>query len=211
MVDLSTLRRSPLHDLADRMREEAVTGDRAVRLTEMPFWAMVNLRVRPGSAAAGRIERALGVSLPAAVGTTNQHDALTALWLGPDEWLLVSQDQPGALTTTLTDALADALGLTAADGNAQVVDVSANRTVVQLDGPGAREVLEKGCPADLHPRVFPDGTAITTTLARVPVLVWKIGAEQYRVLVRPSFAEYVALWLLDATQELGPTTQVGRA
>lgn len=35
MADLSTLRRSTLHDLAVRMRDGAVTGDRAVRLTEL--------------------------------------------------------------------------------------------------------------------------------------------------------------------------------
>lgn len=196
MADISTLRRSPLHDLAVRMRDEAVTGDRAVRLTERPFWDMVNLRARPGSPAAERIERALGAPLPASVGTTTQHDALTAIWLGPDEWLLVSQTDDGALV--------DALSPIAKVDHAQVVDVSANRTVLQLDGPGAREVLEKGCPADLHPRALADGTAITTSLARVPVLVWKVDAQQFRVLVRPSFAAYVALWLLDATQELGP-------
>lgn len=194
MADLSTLRRSPLHDLADRMREGAVTGDRAVRLTELPFLAMVNLRVEPGSPAAGRIERTLGTPLPTAVGRTTQHDAHTAVWLAPDEWLVVSQADP--------DALVDALRTAAATDNAQVIDVSANRTVVELDGPGAREVLEKGCPADLHPRAFADGTAITTTLARVPVLLWKVDAHRFRVLPRASLAAYVALWLLDATQEL---------
>ncbi len=203
MADISTLRRSPLHDLTARMRDGAVTGARAVRLSERPFWAMVNLRVRPGSPAADHVERALGAPLPAAVGATAHHDGVTALWLGPDEWLLVSQTDP--------DALVDALRPTATADHAQVVDVSANRTVLQLDGPGAREVLEKGCPADLHPRALADGSAVTTTLARVPVLVWKVDAQQFRVLVRPSFAAYVALWLLDASQELGPRARVESA
>ena len=44
-----------------------------------------------------------------------------------------------------------------------VVDVSANRTTLELSGPPAREVLEKGCPLDLHPRAFGPGRAVSTT------------------------------------------------
>lgn len=201
MADLSTLdalRRSPLQDMAAELRNGSVQGDRAVHLCEWPFLAMVNLRVEAGSPAAGRIERTLGAPLPTAVGRTTQHDTHTVLWLAPDEWLVVSQADP--------DTLVDALHTAAAGDHAQVVDVSANRTVVEVSGPGAREVLEKGCPADLHPRVFAEHTAITTTLARVPVLLWKIDANTFRVLPRASLAGYVALWLLDAIQEFNPPT-----
>ena len=54
------------------------------------------------------------------------------------------------------------------------------------------------CPTDLHPRAFGPGRAVTTTLARVPLLLWQVGPQAYRLLPRSSFAEYVAAWLLDA-------------
>ena len=101
-------------------------------------------------------------------------------------------------------SLAASLQSAAADGRAQVVDVSANRTVVEVSGPAAREVLEKGCPTDLHPRAFADNTAITTSLARVPVLLWKIDAHTFRVMPRASLAQYVAAWLLDASRSSPP-------
>src|SRR6266542_1264607 len=75
------------------------------------------------------------------------------------------------------------------------IDVSANRTVLELTGASARAVLEKGCPLDLHPRTFTPGRAVTTTLARIPVLLWQTGETSYRLLPRSSFADYVARWL----------------
>jgi sarcosine oxidase subunit gamma len=177
-----------------------VTGERGVRLVEWPFLTMVSVRVAPDSEGARGIDAALGAPLPRTVGETSGHGAHQVLWLGPDEWLVVSQGD--------ADTLVEALRAAAGETLAQVVDVSANRTVLELSGPGARAVLEKGCPADLHPRVFTDGTAISTTLARVPVLVWKLDADGFRILPRSSFAEYAALWLLDAMQEFAPGSGV---
>jgi sarcosine oxidase, subunit gamma len=199
MADLSTLqtlRRSPLHDLATDLRDRAVTGDRAVRLREWPFLTMVSIRVDPTSDGARGIGAALASPLPRRVGEISRAGAHTALWLGPDEWLVVSQDD----ADTLVEELCTAVG----DTPSQIVDVSANRTLIELSGPSARGVLEKGCPADLHPRAFVDGTAIMTSLARVPVLLWKVDAELFRVLPRASLAQYVALWLLDAMEEFAP-------
>ena len=109
------------------------------------------------------------------------------------------------------ESLAASLQSAAADGRAQIVDVSANRTVVEVSGRAAREVLEKGCPTDLHPRAFADNTAITTSLARVPVLLWKIDAHTFRVLPRASLAQYVAAWLLDAALEFASPLPAGQA
>lgn len=204
MADLSTLqglRRSPLHDMATEIRDGGVTGERAVQLAELPFLTQVGVRVAPDSAGARGIDEALGAPLPRKVGATSQAGGHTALWLGPDEWLVVSE--------TPADQLVEQLRAAAGDTPAQVLDLSANRTVIELTGPGARSVLEKGCPADLHPRVFTDGTAIVTSLARVPVIVWRTGADAFRVVPRASLAQYVAAWLLDAVREFAPVAAEG--
>ncbi len=199
MADHSTLeelRRSPLHDMTAEIRDGGVAGGRAVQLVERPFLTMVGVRIDPDSAGARGVDEALGAPLPRRVGEVCRAGAHTALWLGPDEWLVVSK----ADAETLVDHLRAAAGETPA----QVVDLSANRTVIELAGPGARSVLEKGCPADLHPRSFPDDTAILTSLARVPVVVWKLETDLFRVVPRASLAQYVAAWLLDAVRELAP-------
>jgi sarcosine oxidase subunit gamma len=196
MADLTTLerlRRSPLHDMAAEIRNAAVVGERSVRLLEWPFLTMVSIRVEPDSDTARGIEQALGTALPRTVGEISQQGDSTVLWLGPDEWLVVARAPAAELVERLEAARAEA--------QAQVVDVSANRTVLEVAGSAARDVLEKGCPADLHPRSFADGTAIVTSLARVPVLLWKVDADSFRVLPRASLAQYVAAWLIDAMAE----------
>jgi sarcosine oxidase subunit gamma len=87
------------------------------------------------------------------------------------------------------------------------VDVSANRDTLVLSGSNARDVLEKGCTLDLHPRSFTAGRCAQTTLARALVLIWQTGAEdapsgpEYRVLFRGSFADYIGDWFTDAAAE----------
>jgi sarcosine oxidase, subunit gamma len=191
MADLSTLRRSPLTHLADRMA--AASAGETVRLSEVPFLGMVSLRVDPFSPAAERVAAFLGALLPSNCGEAAGTGDLQTLWLGPDEWLVVTENDPVALAHQVHAALGEDPGL--------ALDVSANRTVIELAGPQARVVLEKGCPVDLHPRSFGPGRAVTTTLARVPVLLWQTEDNRYRLLPRSSFADYVARWLLDAMQE----------
>lgn len=191
MAELTMLRESPLAHLEGEMR---ATHGRAVALREAGLLSMVSVRVEPGSEAAERIGAALGCLLPPACGQTASAGEHTVLWLGPDEWLVVSGwDEPSTLTALLQRALAGERG--------SVADVSANRTVLELSGGQARAVLEKGCPVDLHPRAFVPGQAVTTTMGPVPVLLWQTGAAGYRLLPRSSFADYLARWLLDAMSE----------
>jgi len=82
-----------------------------------------------------------------------------------------------------------------------VVDLSANRTTFELSGSRARAVLEKTCSLDLHPRVFKTGTAVSTELAHIPVMLWKTSEESYRIFPRASFADFLGRWILDAMRE----------
>ena len=185
---------SPAAHLAERFAVAEVTGPRAVRIRELPFLTMVGVRAVPGSAAAGRIETRLGVSLPSACGAVTTGDGVSVLWLSPDEFLVVSDErQPAPLTTTLVETLHGEPG--------SATDLSANRTTLELCGPTAREVLEKGCPLDLHPRAFEVGTAYVTRIGSVPIILWKVTDDVYRILPRSSFADFLGRWLVDAMAE----------
>ncbi|MGW8380569.1 sarcosine oxidase subunit gamma family protein [Streptomyces sp. ODS28] len=189
-----TLRRSPLAHLEERMRAASLSGARGVSLSEWPFITMVNLRVAVGSAGADRLEKALDAPLPRRCGSTSAAGPHTVLWLGPDEWLVLSHTDGTELTARLRTALEGSPG--------SVVDVSANRTTLELRGPSARDVLDKGCPLDLHPRAFGPGQALATNVGPVPLLLWQVdGFPTYRLLPRVSFADYLARWLMDAMSE----------
>lgn len=189
-------RTSPAAHLAGFMEAADVVGARAVSLRELPFAVQIGLRATPGSESARALEAELGVALPAGHGqSTGDAAGQHVLWLSPDEFLAVDVSREQA--TGDADALERALeGLPG-----QAVDLSANRTILVLSGTSAREVLEKGCQADLHPRSFPVGQGIVTSVGVVPVLLHRSGEQEYRVYPRASFAEFLVRWLVDSMQE----------
>jgi sarcosine oxidase, subunit gamma len=174
-------RHSPLEPVAEAL---AAGSSDAVALREIPFVAQVNVRADADGATA--------LGLPLDPNTTAARGERTLLWLGPDEWLAVGPDG---------DAPALVAELEAADaGWVTIVDLSSNRTVLELTGPLARDVLAKGCALDLHPRAFGPGRCAQTALARAQVILEARG-DGFRLYVRGSFATYLATWLLDAMAE----------
>jgi sarcosine oxidase subunit gamma len=187
-------RSSPLLGLADGLAA-ADEAPARVRLREVPFLTQLTLRIAPSTPAATAAGYALGAPLPMAPNTTSAAGDVRILWMGPDEWLVIG---PTEVRARLRDRLEDAL----AGEHATVVDVSAHRTVIEVAGSDAREVLMKGCAVDLHPRTFGPGRCAQTALARAQVvLLARTPEPAYWVFVRASFAEYLAEWLLDASGE----------
>ncbi|MFI7635441.1 sarcosine oxidase subunit gamma [Nonomuraea sp. NPDC049400] len=182
-------RRSPAAAFADRFA--TASKSEALTLAEIPFLRQVNVRVDPESPAAADIGAALGVPLPVSPGTTVRSGEVTVAWLGPDEWLVIGPEGKHA-----AEPVRAALG----DRHGSVVDVSAQRTTLLVGGPRARDLLAHGCAIDLHPSVFGPGSCAQTTLARAQVVLLP-QQEGFVVLVRSSFAAYLAEWLLDAATE----------
>jgi len=195
LIENTGLRRSPAEHLAEAMAAATVTGERAVALREIAFTTQIGVRALPGSAGHQALAAATGVGLPGAVGeVAGDAEGTAVLWLGPDEFLLTAPED-AELVGRLSQALGDQPG--------QVVDLSANRSVLELVGPSAPLVLRKSCPADLHPSVFGVNQAITTTVANIPVLLWRTSEQGWRILPRASFTEHAVHWLIDAMTEFG--------
>ncbi len=189
------LRRSPLQGFAAGHGWPELFVSQGVSLREVPFVSQVNLRLDPDSDLAARVANAFGVNLPVLPNTTTTAGLRTILWLGPDEWLIVAPDKDASIVEA---SLRQALG---ADWGS-VVDVSANRTVLELRGPSARPALARGCPLDLHPGQFASGACAQSLLAKAQVILWQRDDQQtYWIFARASFAVYVAEWLLVALQE----------
>lgn len=159
-----------------------------VAITWLPDPAMLSLR---GDAVDAAFARAVGGALGALLPRANrfvESAGWTILWLGPDEWMLVG-DQPDA--APMVAALESALK----GQHATVTDVSGNRVVVRIEGPGARDLLAGGCSLDLDPRAFATGQAASTLFARAGVLLVCRAEHIIDVLPRRSFAPYLAAWL----------------
>ncbi|MDW8809626.1 sarcosine oxidase subunit gamma family protein [Streptomyces scabiei] len=188
--------RSPLSGAADRLAAATRASGGAIRLAELPFLTQLDVRLDPKGAAADAVGLALGLPLPLEPDTVVRAGELTALWLGPDEWLLVGPPGGGR---ELESRIREAAG----EEHISVTDVSAQRTTVLVAGAGARDLLAHGCSLDLHPRAFGPGRCAQTTLGRTQVVL--VAREEpsagFWVLVRSSFAGYLADWLLDAATE----------
>jgi sarcosine oxidase subunit gamma len=186
-------RRSPLGEV-----ESPRHPPQDAQLFERPFLTHINLRVDPAdSEALAAIQQVLGVQLPLIPNTATAGDELLIIWLGPDEWLVLAEhDQSDALVNDLQAVLTGHV--------TSVVDISAGQTVIRLSGPSARQVLARGCALDLHPSVFSPGACAQTLLARAQVLLIAVDdAPTFDIVVRRSFAPYVAAWLEDSARSFG--------
>jgi sarcosine oxidase, subunit gamma len=168
----------------------------SVAIVEEPFATMVDVRVDPSGPGATAAAELLGIELPTMTSSYAKSADTTLIWLGPDEWLVTATTLTGPeLEARLREAVTPHGGA--------AVDVSGQRTMLRLSGSHSRDVLGKGCALDLHPSVFAGGAAAETTLGQAGVILLALNAtgDDYRILVRSSFARYLADWLLDAAEE----------
>ena len=170
--------------LAD-LAEVAERTDGAVVLEHVPFLTQVNLRLDPGLA-----ERA-PYPLPREPNTSWEEGPRAALWLGPDEWLILGPPHVG-------NEIVAELGAALSGIHHSLVDVSANRVAFEISGPRAKETLSKGCSLDLHPRAWTTGMCAQTELGKAQVILHE-RAGTTGIAVRTSFADYMVDWFLAAT------------
>ncbi len=195
MAELETKLTNPLAHMA----QELATGSSGVdgaELAELCILALVNLRGDPEQPDfAGAVRQSLGLEPALQPNTFTRTADARCLWLGPDEWLIASESDAAA-------EIIVRLGAHLSGKHFSAVDVSAAYAMLQLSGRRAREVLAKACPLDLHPRVFRTGKCAQSNLARTQaILALESEAPVFRILVRRSYCEYLAQWLLDAMGE----------
>ncbi|MGH7100772.1 MAG: sarcosine oxidase subunit gamma [Acetobacteraceae bacterium] len=116
-----------------------------------------------------------------------------ALWLGPDEWLLLAPMADGA---SLASALEQAMGT----NPHSLVEVSHRQIAIEVSGPHALAILNAGCPLDLDPGAFPVGMCSRTVLAKSEIVLWRTAPETFHVEVARSFARYVWSFLEEASR-----------
>jgi len=133
----------------------------------------------------------VGLSMQACRAVTE--GARAALWLGPDEWLLIAPEAEGA-------ALASSLQAALAHLPHSLVDVSHRQSAYQLQSPQATTLLAAGCPLDLDESTFPIGMCTRTVLAKAEVVLWRRAQQTFHLEVARSFVAYVSRFLAEAAR-----------
>ena len=167
-----------------------------VAIRELPGLHSIDLRVAPRTATGAAVTKALGIDLPGKPGQTSKASVsggeVYALCLAPDWWLI----------TGLQDAGQKLVPLLSEDHyHFSAVDVSGQRTTIELEGLRVREVLAHLWDQDLREKNFPVRSVSQGLMAQAPVIVWHITPFRYRVMVRSSFALHVWKALVDAAAE----------
>src|SRR5699024_5047775 len=132
---------------------------------EMPRTGYLNLRGQADEESFVRaVQDAIGIAPPLAPNTVGRNERDHLLWLAPTEWFLVTRmSQKEDLARKLEDSLA---GLFAG-----VTDVSGYYTTLAVAGRDARALLARGCPLDLHPRVFGPDECAQTLFAKATMML----------------------------------------
>ena len=152
--------------------------------------------LRGGPEAAACISPAFGATPPLEPLRGVTAGPRSALWMGPDEWLLIAEDLEPALGARLEAALAPIPHA--------LVDVSHRQGAIELSGRGAARLLNAGVPLDLDLSAFPVGMVARTLLTKAEIVLWRRAPEVFRVEFSRSFGPYVTAILAQAAgdQEL---------
>jgi sarcosine oxidase subunit gamma len=178
--------------IAERRQKHAARKAAAGSVTLTAAAPAARLVLRAPDSSLTALTQALAITLPTAPKTSAEADGPNrrALWLGPDEWLVIDED--GA---DLAALCGDVASLHSA------VDVSHRNLAILVEGPGAATCLNAGCPQDLSLRAFPVGACSRTVLGKIEVVLLRTGETAFRVEVWRSFSDYAWDFLEEAARD----------
>ncbi|TPK62208.1 sarcosine oxidase subunit gamma family protein [Mesorhizobium sp. B2-4-19] len=166
-------------------RSTTATG---VKVEVLPPAERISLRAPEASVAA--LSKALGLTLPKKPKTSASKGGRTALWLGPDEWLVI--DEGG------NDPLADCATVAALHS---AVGISHRNIAISVTGPAAQTTINSGCPQDLSLDAFPAGAASRTILGKAEIVLLRTSDDAFRVECWRSFSDYVFTFLSEGARD----------
>jgi sarcosine oxidase, subunit gamma len=145
----------------------------------------ISLRAPEANVAA--VNKALGFALPQKPKTLASKNDIHALWIGPDEWLIIAPEGSNVLAR-----------FAKVSAFHSAVDVSHRNAALIVSGAGAADVLNAGCPQDLSLTAFPVGACSRTLMGKTEVILYRTAEDQFHIEVWRSFATYALDFIEDA-------------
>lgn len=187
MAETLATRQRPL-DLLAGSQTACAAAELSVARTRAKF------SLRCGGGAIAAAGRAFKVALPLDACRAAVASDRAALWLGPDEWLLLAAE---ADAETIAADMAAALAGTPHS----LVDVSHRSCGFTVQGAQAATLLNHGCPLDLSLASIPVGMCTRTLFEKAEIVLWHVDTHTYHVEIERSFAPYVWAMLIEAREE----------
>ena len=121
-------------------------------------------------------------------------DDLSLLWTGPGQWFAVSESlDADELLAKLQERLSST--------QATLSDLSHARTVLRVSGAPWRDLLAKGCPADMD--AMAPGDCVASLLSHFTVIIHCVSDNSADVYVFRSFGASLWEWLRGGAAEFG--------
>ncbi|MEH6724923.1 MAG: sarcosine oxidase subunit gamma family protein [Hyphomicrobiales bacterium] len=188
----------PIHDRPNRLSALAhrapLSGDGGLMMQEAVHLGKLVLRLDESVAGTIVPDALHGVHLPTlpCCSDTSATGTLSVLWLGPDEWMIVSE-------AGTEHALQTELEMQLKGQHFQLSNVTDYYVCIDITGHQAREILMNLTTLDMHRRSFEAGQVKGSILGHANAFVWQLhtdtgATETFRLIVRSSMADY--LWCL---------------
>ena len=147
------------------------------------------------------IGKNLNMILPTEANTSTSGEALTALWLSPDEWMLLSNNAVSVNTNTyeVEDNLINNISKV---NLGAVTDVSDQFVMINIKGNKVFDLFATGSPFNFNEFKDKKGSVVQTILSHIDVIIHHIEINEVNLLVRRSFSEHLYSWINDSASRL---------
>lgn len=149
------------------------------------------LSLRANADALTGLGNALGLTLPDRPKTSSSNGSRHALWIGPDEWLVID---------TASDGLLSALN--GVESLHSSTDVSHRNNAFIVKGRQAAGVINAGCPLNLSLAAFPVGACTRTVFGKAEIVLYRLGEDEFRVECWRSFLDFVQGLLIEGAKDI---------
>tara|TARA_B100000767_G_C19461374_1_gene408211 strand:- start:82 stop:645 length:564 start_codon:yes stop_codon:yes gene_type:complete len=147
------------------------------------------------------IGKNLNMLLPTEANTSTSGESLTAFWLSPDEWMLISNEVIKKDTNTY--ATEDSLFNSISKNNlGAVTDVSDQFVMIKIKGGKIFDLFATGSPFNFNEFKSKKGSVVQTILSHIDVIIHHKEINEVNLLVRRSFSQHLYSWLNDSASRL---------
>ncbi|MDC0616080.1 sarcosine oxidase subunit gamma [Candidatus Pelagibacter sp.] len=147
------------------------------------------------------IGKNLNMLLPTEANTSTSGETLTAFWLSPDEWMLVSNEAVSEDTNTyeVENNLINNISKT---NLGAITDVSDQFVMINIKGSKVFDLFATGSPFNFNEFKNKKGSVVQTILSHIDVIIHLTEINEVNLLVRQSFYQHLYSWMNDSASRL---------
>ena len=147
------------------------------------------------------IGKNLNMVLPTEANTSITAEKLTAFWLSPDEWMLISNETVNEDNNTyhVEDELIKNISKVKLG---TVTDVSDQFVMLNIKGSKIFDLFATGSPFNFNEFKNNKGSVVQTILSHIDVIIHLTEINEVNLFVRRSFSQHLHSWMSDSASRL---------